>query len=327
MHDDSIYGHSGDDSLVGSSGDDRLYGYDGDDELHGNSGKDYLFGMDDNDILYGGPRNDWLDGGADNDGLFGGDGTDTVYGRSGADRFLSWRNENGKDPDSLRDVRSEDAIVTFQGSPAVTGLRFQGLQGSYDFAAGQWNDFEIRKIDVALHNLHHHVGNTRLLKKSNRDRVTFVRMGTQLTFPLEPSFGNNPVTINGFNGGGRITMVDSSFTTDDELVETVYHEMGHNWDQRKENAWISDFRELSGWVQSDKQPSSMHVASTGTGDNWWFLSGSDFARGYGMQNPYEDYATTWETYFMIVYHGTTPNNVVGSKFGNLDALFNDLRNS
>ena len=41
-----------------------------------------------------------------------------------------------------------------------------------------------------------------------------------------------------------------------------------------------------------------------------------------MMGPGEDYATTWESYFMDKYHGTTMGNtVVQSKYDNLDLLF------
>jgi hypothetical protein len=53
---------------------------------------------------------------------------------------------------------------------------------------------------------------------------------------------------------------------------------------------------------------------------------AEFARGYGKTNPYEDYATTWEVYFMKQYHGTANGgNVVEEKLTALDAFLASLR--
>ena len=117
-------------------------------------------------------------------------------------------------------------------------------------------------------------------------------------------------------------------------MHTVYHELGHNWDDTSENAYAGAFRSLSGWVQSPTRPSSSHLASRAPGDAWWYLNTALFARpdtfgttdSYSRWNPFEDFATTWETYFLNRYHGTTNgNNLVVAKQNNLGRLFNDLR--
>ena len=53
-------------------------------------------------------------------------------------------------------------------------------------------------------------------------------------------------------------------------------------------------------------------------------SADNFAYGHGMFNPWEDYATTWEAYFMSRYHGPTELIPVAAKIANVDRFFASL---
>jgi hypothetical protein len=117
------------------------------------------------------------------------------------------------------------------------------------------------------------------------------------------------------------------------LWETVYHELGHNWDTPNNNQHIDAFRKLSDWRESAVQPTANHLSSLAANDDWWYVNTALFARpdtpgslnSYSRWNPFEDYATTWETYFLSRYHGTTNGNViVKAKHANLDLLFAGL---
>jgi len=74
------------------------------------------------------------------------------------------------------------------------------------------------------------------------------------------------------------------------------------------------------------------TATPGNANPWWHFTSAKFARpappgdDYSRLSPGEDWATTWETYFMDKYHGTLlGNNRVQTKYNNLDLLFRDLR--
>jgi hypothetical protein len=150
--------------------------------------------------------------------------------------------------------------------------------------------------------------------------LIFERVGTQLN--------RFDFLTGGWNGGGRIALTSAS------TWSTVYHEVGHNWDEQAENRNIGAFRQISDWRQSAVRPTVNHMASEGADDDWWCLSdpalyarpvGND-GNSYSRQNPFEDYATAFESYFAETYHGTTINrNHVEAKHDNLDMLFWGLR--
>lgn len=361
---DTLHGEDGDDSMYGGFGDDKLYGGNHNDWLNGGDQNDFLDGQggfdtlgqqgfnyttytyiplfgwlptgtafwetaseNGNDTLYGGTEGDTLRGGWGNDGLFGGDGTNTLSGGGGADRFLNWGTN------TLTDAAAEDATITFRNTAAQT-VNLTGF-GNVQFNAGTWTDQEIRDADVALGNLHRLTNNTAFLERANGGAISFDRVGTQIT-----ALPNGSI-IGGWNGSGGsvIAFTQPSFNDWDatagngndrwRLWQTIYHEIGHNWDDPTENGFAGAFRTVSGWVQSATNPSpwwnpAEFTASTATGDNWWFRTGTQFARGYGQWNPFEDYATTWETYFMERFHYTTMGNtVVQAKYDNVISLINN----
>ncbi len=309
---DYILGQAGNDNLSGGSENDNIYGGDQNDTLHGDAGNDWMWGGTGDDNMYGGAGEDHLSGGAGDDGLFGGIGlVDYLSGDSGDDRFLRLETE-----DTIALTESNDAVIRFRNLAATT-RNLTGF-GSVSFAAGTWTDANVETIDVALSNLHHHVGNTILLKRANGSGVTFLRSGAQLTtLP-------NGSAIGGWNGSDGIAFTNNGFSTDLDAQTTVYHEMAHNWDEASENAFIPAFQLISKW---DQRNDSGDRPSGASGDSWWFNDvDADFARTYGQWNPFEDYATTWETYFPQLYHGTTGGNIaVASKIANLDAFFASIR--
>ncbi len=272
-----------------------------------------------NDTLYGNSAVNVLSGGLGNDGLFGGAGNDILRGNEGADRFLVQTGDTTPDYSS-----TSDAKITFTNGPAQTVTFGSGSSlVSYRFDAGAWTPAEIMKVDTALGKLHERTGNVRLLKTADRLGLTFQRVGTQTT--------NLGTEIGGWNDPNSrcIHFTQASFDTDLELSRAVYHEMGHNWDGDiiTENSHIGAFRLLSGWRQSATQPTVNHVASGALGDTWWYLNTAQFARTYSRENPLEDYATTWETYFLNRYHGTLDGDqLVPLKHANLDLLFADIDN-
>ncbi len=177
----------------------------------------------------------------------------------------------------------------------------------------------MESIDIALRNLHLRVGSTKLLRTANSKDLFFERAGNQLTqLPNGEMFG-------GWNGGnGRIAFSNPGMANAREAQDTVYHEIAHNWDEPSENAYINQFRLINGWRIGWV---GGFTASDAVGDNWFYkTAGSSFIRTYGRNNPQEDYATAWEAYFDLKYHGNLKNlpNLAVQKIANLDSLFATL---
>ncbi|MBX9626178.1 MAG: hypothetical protein K2X82_20435 [Gemmataceae bacterium] len=332
LGDDGLRGGTGNDALFGGSGNDRLSGGDGDDKLDGDTGNDALWGQAGNDTLYGGWGFDWLDGGAGDDGLFAGmrDGRETLIGGAGGDRFLIPA-PTGDEEDVIQDWdKDADARIVFRDSPALKDVTLVGQVGKFAFDPGYWTNWDVQRVDVALANLHRHVGNTKLLKTAGGGEMSFLAVGKEL--------GTKPKGVGAWNGGTQIVYVDLPSKTDLRVQKTVYHEFGHNWDEPDANRYADQFRAVSGWKKFNG-PMAGYTASTGkvsdtVDDGWYYTTSAEwtFARKdrYGQTNPGEDMATTWEAYFVSQYHGPAAMTTLeltrnAAKCDTLDSLFNDLR--
>ena len=274
-------------TIDGGAGDDFLRGGSADDAIFGGAGNDSLYGGGGDDLLYGGGGRDQLDGDSGNDGLFGGAGRDTLRGGSGEDRLLLQTDEH----DQVSDKTSADAVLRFSNGPA-------GVVCGEQLAAGRWTDAEIELIDKALAAIQERSGSTDLLKKSNGSEIEFVRYGEQLSV--------TNLRIGGCNSGGRIGLVDATFSHGDSWVQqVVFHEIAHNWDRENPN-W-NQFLALTAWESIAGAGSAEVADRTASGElsvsrdgKWAYDSGADntFARTYGTTNPYEDFATTFAASFM-----------------------------
>ncbi|MCA9129993.1 MAG: hypothetical protein KDB22_23055 [Planctomycetales bacterium] len=356
---DSIWGGSGGDTIEGGDDNDFLYGNDGDDTIvgayinnpwetgnaddwmEGGNGSDWMFGGIGNDTMYGAePGNvtyvdgfNILNGEIGNDRLFSGTGMNQLIGGDGDDGLVAYGQSSeligGRDQDRfvlyagsfnvVDDKSSEDVAIYLTDALAVNNQRLDGFgTQQFSFTAGMWTQSEIQRLDGAFNSMHQATGNTRLLKKSDGSEITISRIGAKT---------QGTAVIGAWNNGdsNTITLTNNGAANTNTLLSTIYHEFGHNWDEGTENAFIvgaGGFLSLSEWIEADDRPTTHHTGSTGIGDTWWHSIYANFARSYGRLNPFEDYATTWETYFMDKFHGTTLNNtVVASKYANLDRLF------
>ncbi len=294
---DTIRGGAGNDTIVAGNAADVIFGEDGADELYGDDG---------NDRLRGGLGTDKLFGGSGNDGLFGGveDGAlDLLVGGAGSDRLLSAH------PIA---VDSDDALLLLQNTPMTTTNGYGFGQSVY--GPGNWTDERVHMIDVALGNIHRLTGNNRLLTHSGQT-ISLWAVGELLS-------GEG---VGGWNrrSNSSIAITESSFAAGERRIwEVVYHEFGHNWDEPDENTFNPEFRGISQWHE---HYTIGDTPSTAKGDNWYFRDvATNFAREYGMWSPFEDYATTWETYFLNKYHGGSNNRVITSKIENLEKFFASL---
>lgn len=278
--------------IFGDQGNDVLRGGRGADEIHGGQGNDRLLGGDGNDTLYGGQDYDFLSGGNGRDGLFGGsDAGDRLIGGADDDRFLVTVNENanaGHTFDVIVDAGQQDAVVSLVSNRQIETNRV--------FAAAAWTDAEIEIVDDALRNLHLATSSTRLLKLSSGQNLSLVRLGS-VTTPA----GGSILGLN-FNDSNQIGLTDQLFNNfSDRIRETVYHEIGHNFDSPQENSLITQFRAISNWDQVNNAGDRLSL------DGQWYYNDdfSNFLRAYARTNPLEDFAVTFAEHFQRTYDGFT----------------------
>ena len=295
---DDLYGDSGYDKLDGAAGADYLSGGDGEDKLDGGTGNDTLSGGDDDDDLYGDSGADTLSGGYGNDGLYGGDGVDTLTGGSAGDRFLIEKDTPGflgimGSADQITDETSGDVKVNFENASAGT-VNLAGFEDDAVFQAGNFSQTEIKRVDLALGVLHRTTDNDKLLRTSWGFELTFKRFGTQTSGPI----------ISGLNGGGTISLMNETFDGfDSSVMRTVFHEIGHNWDE--ENGQFTQWKALSGWTDWNPNDAINYDRGGDQDHDWWHYEEADFVSGYAKQNPVEDFAESFATYFMDLARGTT----------------------
>eukprot|EP00913_Durusdinium_trenchii_P023301 g21879.t1 len=312
---DTIYGGDGDDTLAGSFGNDVLYGDDDHDVLYGDDGDDTLYGGYGNDNLYGRVGDDDLYGQSGNDGLFGGEGYDYLSGSYGADRYLVIKDEftSGIKEDTIAYVSSIDAKINFVDGSAYS---YSGAADTeWEAAAGVWADSEIEMIDIGLHAMHDIANNTSLLKRSKEDsagtirteaqrQVTFIRQGVRTnTDTNQVNSGHG-----GVNSNGTLRIFGDEFeeSEEDTIVQKVFHEFAHNFDEPHENSYVAAFRDVAEWQYFAADPGDgweNSAATSGTYTDWYFVDRDadldDFAYDYGKTNPKEDFATSFGAYMMV----------------------------
>ena len=297
---DQLGGGTGDDQLFGGDGLDILLGDNGNDVLHGDEGNDVLSGGAGNDSLYGGAGNDSLEGRDGNDGLFGGPGRDYLIGGAGIDRFLRWVAPGNQT--TIQDKAANESLTTFKGTTSVTSDP-QASGPPLRYHPGEWTEVEIEAADAGLGWLHADTGNTRLLRLKGGGNMTFVRYGTYMPYdttdglndPAEKAANELGAFIAGANhGNGTIDV--RQFPTDlTNAMRLVIHELAHNWQGSANPKW-AQWLGLSGWVHSST-PGAGQVLSTD--GKWVYDPAAEFARDYGKTNPYEDFATAFEAYFLL----------------------------
>ncbi len=295
---DRISGMSGDDILKGNGGTDYIYGGDGDDIAFGGAGNDFIYGQSGNDHLFGGEGNDTVSGGSGRDGIDGGAGNDAEYGGTGPDRFIR---RAGDLMNFISDESSEDVRVNF----ANAGLKLKHFYNgeSTVFQPGQWVDEDVLLVDKALDLMASRTGNNVLLLDTNNSELNFYRHGDATTFPL-----GTGSYYTAYNSGGDMYFSDGAFSNEDDIVQTVVHEIAHNWDKASEveqrlpgqgDAIINQgFRAASVWKQGTFNAKWVPGFVESEDGKWSYHVSAGFARDYGRQNPYEDFATSFAAYFM-----------------------------
>jgi hypothetical protein len=255
--------------------------------IDGGSGNDVLFGGNGSDQMLGGFGDDILAAGHGNDGLYGGSGVDQLYGGIGSDRFLFQAGDGVKDADR------SDAVITFRN---VTRA---------------WSDSEIVAVDQGLALLHNRTGNTRLLKLSNGGGLTFQRLTVLPQHPQAPADNDSL---------GNIRFADIQFTINRAVTPSVVvHEIGHNWDEQRENPFVDSFRAQSGWISTPTGTTPLYRSNDG---QWFYGQNATFARHYGRTNPFEDFATTIEVAF-----GMPTEQRIDGKLAIMNRFLDAVRNN
>jgi len=263
----------GDDVLNGGSGIDRLWGEGGDDTLRGGQGADWLFGNTGDDNLYGEGGDDHLFGQRGLDGLFGGAGKDHLDGGSGPDRYL--KHNKG---DSFK-MKTGDTKIKFTDHSA-------GRDRGTKWSAGTWTDQDIQKIDGVFRVLHLEMRNTELLKG-----FTMVRRGSpeSLVHTAAWNVDYGPYSF--------IHIPDGVINdTSDGMYDTIFHEIGHNWDTEHGSSW--EWRSLSGWTKRGSGTTSTHQESVLGLNNWRHLRSAEFVSDYAKNNPHDDFSETFSAIFL-----------------------------
>jgi hypothetical protein len=165
-----------------------------------------------------------------------------------------------------------------------------------------WSAPEIVAVDKGLGWLNRTTHNTFLLRLS--------RFGNDgMTFERDVWLGPNILADN--NSDGLIRVADAGFNTAGYPVDqSIVHEIGHNWDSADENSTVESFRQISDWkplaIESAVPAGYTRAANLkGEPQPWIYQTGTQFARpdGYGRTNPFEDFASSLETY----YSGKNPS--------------------
>ena len=255
--------------------------------LIGGSGQNFLVGGPGNDELFAGSGNSTLLAGTGQNALGDGPGHNLLIGGRGADRFLITH-------------PAKDLILNQK--PTDARINFVGFVGAEDFAPDQiigthasWSQPDVQAVDFALAEIEQRVGNTSLLKMPDGSQLTFRRQG----------YSNDPQSLLlGWNTlNGNITLLDYAFVDVQWLHRSVYHEIGHNWEDASVNKFWDAFTNVSGWTNGIRPFNATYTQAAETDSDWWFKKGTAFTRDYGRTNPWEDWAVSVEAYFSQTYSG------------------------
>jgi Ca2+-binding RTX toxin-like protein len=317
---DTFYGGANVDTMIGGYGNDTMYAYAGNDKLYGGCDNDYMDGGDGDDYLDAYSGNDSLRGGNGKDTMYGGVGNDSLLinndgyvdvanGGAGADRFLVQKTGVA---DSI-DLGSADARIYFENGKEII-QNFSNFKTPGKYAAGSWSTADIDWVDSAFAQVALRTNNNKLVKTKSGGEMTFVRQGNLIS----------GTGVGGWNGGGKVTLVQSTFNTGkDAIVNAVFHEIGHNWDDEYNAA---GWRALSGWTSTNPKSTAYNKGSN-QNQNWWYLKSAAFVGGigsYACSDPNEDFAESFRTYFLQKAGMTNVASTIPAKITFIDKMCNSL---
>ena len=312
---DTLFGGGGNDILFGGADPDVLYGNHGDDVIRGDSGDDTLHGQVGNDRLYGGADRDTLYGHRGHDGLYGGTGVNVLSGGEGADRFLITTGV-GAGTSTITDfAAAPDTRITFADG-VITNVQIGANTDWVAADAARWTPSEIELLDEGFAMLVALTGNNRLLETSTAGELTLTRQGTLHNWIHNQdgswTLGSTNTRLLAWNSGaGRMSFANNGMSGGATTVHTtLFHEIGHNWDELAETKLVQPFRAVGGWEDFAGRtvPAGHEQAKDKAWSTWYFDDidpGIDrFPSSYGKMNPLEDYADSFAAYVACHYGKT-----------------------
>jgi hypothetical protein len=282
-----FYGHGGteffqDETAIPCS----AYSGNGNAVLIGGAGSNFLVGGPGNDELFAGSGYSILVAGTGQNALGDGPGHSILIGGRGADRFLLTHPAN----DLILNQTPADARINFVGVTSTEDFGTEKIIGTHP----SWSQSDVQAVDFALGAIEQRVGNTSLLKMPDGSPLTFRRQGVDSN-PMSLLLGWNTLD-------GKITLLDNAFADIQWLHRTVYHEVGHNWEDSSDNKLWNTFTGLSGWANGTSPPNpKLFTQAPETDSDWWFKKDTTFVRDYCRTNPWEDWVTSVEAYFSQTY--------------------------
>ena len=77
-------------------------------------------------------------------------------------------------------------------------------------------------------------------------------------------------------------------------------------------------------MESGDEPDGDYVQGGDAGGEWWHLASAQFASGYAMTNPNEDFSESFEAYFRDVGGFSTGPAIVTTKNAFIDSMVSAL---
>jgi hypothetical protein len=111
---------------------------------------------------------------------------------------------------------------------------------------------------------------------------------------------------------------------------TLFHEIGHNWDDPEENRFVQAFRAVGGWEDfaGRSVPAGHEQAKDQAWSTWYFDDidpGIDrFPSSYGKMSPLEDFADSFAAYVACHYGKAFYSESSGLAASRLTARFDVL---
>jgi len=154
-----------------------------------------------------------------------------------------------------------------------------------------------------------------LVKDSGIKNVGFEDMGESKEFyPNHGYYVNNLLVLNSQLINDPYSYKDHSGRTMNKFDQTLYHELGHGWDDvmgllSEQKEWL----DLSGWSEEWK-PGLKRVIITEEGQpevrgEWCYNPDSGFTRFYAKRNPWDDFADTF-AYYVAGMKSFLPGNKI-----------------
>ena len=139
---------------------------------------------------------------------------------TGYDRYLVIEGQG----DIVEDKSSDDARINFANTTIDAFVPLGSNIGWVTAQSRSWTSSNVEAVDESFQLLFDVTDNNELLTKANGGDLRFVRFGDIVDFG-----GNENTSVLGWNSGSDIIIINNAIENG-RLMETVIHEIGHNFD-------------------------------------------------------------------------------------------------